>query len=148
MELRARIPLGCWREVTGRREHNRRYMQTHLATLVAQAHARGKPLTVPVLDAGPDDNGANVLKRADQALYKAKRDGRNRWRPRRRRAKFCPAVIAIEAKQSPSTCACVSGGDCFAGLRPPRKDVARLYRARNCRRIPVFTKNGNLKNLG
>ena len=151
--------------------HNRRYMETHLASLVEQAHARGKPLTVLVLDidffkkvndthghdagddvlrefalrlkksirgidlacrlggeefvvvmpdtdmavatmvaerlrrriaadpfpihkgerkvavtisiglaalAGPDDAAANVLKRADQALYKAKRDGRNR----------------------------------------------------------------------
>jgi two-component system cell cycle response regulator len=151
--------------------HNRRYMETHLATLVEQAHARGKPLTVLVLDidffkkvndthghdagddvlrefavrlkksirgidlacrlggeefvvvmpdtdmavatmvaerlrrriaadpfaihkgegkvevtisiglaalAGPDDTAANVLKRADQALYRAKRDGRNR----------------------------------------------------------------------
>jgi two-component system cell cycle response regulator len=151
--------------------HNRRYMETHLAGLVEQAHARGKPLTVLVLDidffkavndthghdagddvlrefavrlkksirgidlacrlggeefvvvmpdtdmavaamvaerlrrriaadafaihngerkvavtisiglaalAGPDDTAANVLKRADQALYKAKRDGRNR----------------------------------------------------------------------
>jgi two-component system cell cycle response regulator len=151
--------------------HNRRYMETHLATLVEQAHSRGKPLTVLVLDidffkkvndtyghdagddvlrefavrlkksirgidlacrlggeefvvvmpdtdmavatmvaerlrrriaadafpihkgerkvavtisiglaalAGPDDGAANVLKRADQALYKAKRDGRNR----------------------------------------------------------------------
>jgi len=28
--------------------------------------------------AGPDDHAGNVLKRADQALYKAKRDGRNR----------------------------------------------------------------------
>jgi len=151
--------------------HNRRYMETHLATLVEQAHARGKPLTVLVLDidffkavndthghdagddvlrefavrlkksirgidlacrlggeefvvvmpdtdmavatmvaerlrrriaaepfpihkgerkvevtisiglaavAGPDDSAANVLKRADQALYRAKREGRNR----------------------------------------------------------------------
>jgi two-component system cell cycle response regulator len=151
--------------------HNRRYMESHLATLVEQAHARGKPLTVLVLDidffkavndthghdagddvlrefavrlkksirgidlacrlggeefvvvmpdtdmavattvaerlrrriaadafaihkgerrvevtisiglaalGGPDDNAANVLKRADQALYRAKRDGRNR----------------------------------------------------------------------
>jgi two-component system cell cycle response regulator len=151
--------------------NNRRYMETHLATLVEQAHARGKPLTVLVLDidffkkvndthghdagddvlrefavrlkksirgidlacrlggeefvvvmpdtdmavatmvaerlrrriaadpfaihkgerkvevtisiglaavAGPDDSAANVLKRADQALYRAKRDGRNR----------------------------------------------------------------------
>jgi two-component system cell cycle response regulator len=151
--------------------HNRRYMESHLATLVEQAHARGKPLTVLVLDidffkavndthghdagddvlrefavrlkksirgidlacrfggeefvvvmpdtdmavatmvaerlrrriaadpfaiskgerkvevtisiglaglGGHDDIAANVLKRADQALYRAKRDGRNR----------------------------------------------------------------------
>src|SRR6201992_3509548 len=30
--------------------HNRRYMETHLAALLEQAHARGKPLTVLVLD--------------------------------------------------------------------------------------------------
>jgi two-component system cell cycle response regulator len=151
--------------------HNRRYMETHLATLVEQAQARGKALTVLVLDidffkavndthghdagddvlrefavrlkksirgidlacrlggeefvvvmpdtdmavatmvaerlrrriaadpfpiargerkvevtisiglaalSGADDSAANVLKRADQALYRAKRDGRNR----------------------------------------------------------------------
>jgi two-component system cell cycle response regulator len=151
--------------------HNRRYMETHLASLVEQAHARGKPLTVLVLDidffkkvndthghdagddvlrefavrlkksirgidlacrlggeefvvvmpdtdmavatmvaerlrrriaadafpihkgerkvevtisiglaalSGPEDKAADVLKRADQALYRAKRDGRNR----------------------------------------------------------------------
>jgi two-component system cell cycle response regulator len=151
--------------------HNRRYMETHLATLVEQAHTRGKPLTVLVLDidffkavndthghdagddvlrefavrlkksirgidlacrlggeefvvvmpdtdmavatmvaerlrrriaadpiaiaggerkvevtisigiaavSGAQDSAANVLKRADQALYRAKRDGRNR----------------------------------------------------------------------
>jgi two-component system cell cycle response regulator len=151
--------------------HNRRYMETHLTTLVEQAQSRGKPLTVLVLDidffksvndthghdagddvlrefamrlkksirgidlacrlggeefvavmpdtdmavattvaerlrrriasepfaisrgerkievtisiglatlAGPDDTAATVLKRADQALYRAKRDGRNR----------------------------------------------------------------------
>jgi two-component system cell cycle response regulator len=151
--------------------HNRRYMETHLAALLEQAHARGKPLTVLVLDidffksvndthghdagddvlrefalrlrksirgidlacrlggeefvvvmpetdmavatmvaerlrrriasepfpiargerkvevtisiglaalAGADDGAASVLRRADQALYRAKRDGRNR----------------------------------------------------------------------
>src|SRR5215469_13664977 len=151
--------------------HNRRYMESHLGTLVEQAHARGKPLTVLVLDidffkavndthghdagddvlrefalrlkksirgidlacrlggeefvvvmpdtdmavagmvaerlrrriaaepfpiakgerkvevtisiglaalGGPEDTAATVLKRADQALYRAKRDGRNR----------------------------------------------------------------------
>ena len=151
--------------------HNRRYMETHLTTLIEQASARGKPLTVLVLDidffkaindayghdagddvlrefalrlkksirgidlacryggeefvvvmpetdmavatmvaerlrrriasepfpisdrersvevtisiglsalSGLDDIAANILKRADQALYRAKRDGRNR----------------------------------------------------------------------
>jgi two-component system cell cycle response regulator len=151
--------------------HNRRYMESHLGTLVEQAHARGKPLTVLMLDidffkavndthghdagddvlrefalrlkksirgidlacrfggeefvvvmpdtdmavaslvaerlrrriaaepfsiakgerkvevtisiglaalGGPEDAAAAVLKRADQALYRAKRDGRNR----------------------------------------------------------------------
>jgi len=151
--------------------HNRRYMESHVATLVEQAAARGKPLSVLVLDidyfksindtyghdvgddalrefstrlkksirgidlacryggeefvvvmpetdmavaamvaervrrgiatepfpinqgknaievtisigiaglAGPSDTAADILKRADQALYRAKRDGRNR----------------------------------------------------------------------
>jgi two-component system cell cycle response regulator len=30
--------------------HNRRYMESHLGTLADQAHARGKPLTLMVLD--------------------------------------------------------------------------------------------------
>jgi two-component system cell cycle response regulator len=148
--------------------HNRRYMESHLATLVEQANARGKPLTLLILDIdffksindtyghdagddvlrefahrlkksirgidlacryggeefvvvmpdtdmtvaamvaerlrrriasepfkiaqgdksvtisigiaalGPDDTPAHVLKRADQALYRAKHEGRNR----------------------------------------------------------------------
>ena len=151
--------------------HNRRYMETHLATLIEQAQSRGKPLTLLMLDidyfksvndthghdagddvlrefalrlkksirgidlacrlggeefvavmpdtdmavattvaerlrrriasepfaimrgerkievtisiglagvVGPEDTAATVLKRADEALYRAKRDGRNR----------------------------------------------------------------------
>jgi two-component system cell cycle response regulator len=123
--------------------HNRRYMESHLSTLVEQAASRGKPLSLLVLDidyfksindnyghdAGDDvvmpetdmaiaamvaervrrriagepfviqqsghaidvtisigiaalrdanDTAATILRRADQALYRAKRDGRNR----------------------------------------------------------------------
>jgi two-component system cell cycle response regulator len=116
--------------------HNRRYMESHLATLVEQAASRGKPLSLLVLDiacrlggeefvvvmpetdmavagmvaerlrrriasegfaiehgartvevtisiglaalAAGSDDAAAIIKRADQALYRAKRDGRNR----------------------------------------------------------------------
>jgi two-component system cell cycle response regulator len=49
-----------------------------------QQGARTIPVTVSVGIAalrGPDDTAANLLKRADQALYRAKRDGRNRVVP-------------------------------------------------------------------
>jgi two-component system cell cycle response regulator len=46
--------------------------------------ARSIPVTISIGIAalrGADDNAAGVLKRADQALYRAKRDGRNRVVP-------------------------------------------------------------------
>jgi len=46
--------------------------------------ARSIPVTISIGTAalrGADDNAAGVLKRADQALYRAKRDGRNRVVP-------------------------------------------------------------------
>jgi two-component system cell cycle response regulator len=48
-----------------------------------QQGARSIPVTISVGIAtlGRDDNAATVLKRADQALYRAKRDGRNRVVP-------------------------------------------------------------------
>src|SRR6267142_745655 len=82
--------------------HNRRYMESHLGTLAEQASSRGKPLALMMLDidyfksindtkridvtisiglATLDHKGepvADVLKRADVALYQAKHDGRNR----------------------------------------------------------------------
>jgi two-component system cell cycle response regulator len=49
-----------------------------------QQGARTVPVTISIGIAamrGKDDNAANILKRADQALYQAKRDGRNRVVP-------------------------------------------------------------------
>ena len=48
-----------------------------------QQGARGIEVTISIGIAalGRDDNAASVLKRADQALYRAKRDGRNRVVP-------------------------------------------------------------------
>jgi two-component system cell cycle response regulator len=38
-------------------------------------------ISIGIAALGPDDNAATVIKRADQALYRAKRDGRNRVVP-------------------------------------------------------------------
>ena len=35
-------------------------------------------ISIGIAGLGPDDNAAAVIKRADRALYRAKRDGRNR----------------------------------------------------------------------
>jgi two-component system, cell cycle response regulator len=51
---------------------------------VIQQGARTIPVTISIGIAamrGKDDNAASILKRADQALYQAKRDGRNRVVP-------------------------------------------------------------------
>jgi two-component system cell cycle response regulator len=62
--------------------HNRRYMESHLGTLVEQAVARGKPISVPVLDidyfkaindAHGHAAGDDVLKEFSQRLKKAVR---------------------------------------------------------------------------
>jgi two-component system cell cycle response regulator len=38
-------------------------------------------ISIGIAALGSDDNAARVIKRADQALYRAKRDGRNRVVP-------------------------------------------------------------------
>ena len=51
---------------------------------VIQQGARSLEVTISIGIAalsGADDNATTILKRADQALYRAKRDGRNRVVP-------------------------------------------------------------------